>query len=114
MTDPVTQALQDAEIPLLQTHDAGHEQDTAVSSQTDYESDPGLLLEASGTLLVSRTSDELVRTTIEVASRLVPADGYAIWQRKRRDTWVLRSSSGLSDQFTSVSPLKGYWDAPEG
>lgn len=57
-----------------------------------------LLIEASGTLLSSLRSAEVLRTIVGLAQRFVKADAYAVWRMNSGDgRWTLSSSSGLSN-----------------
>lgn len=57
-----------------------------------------LLIEASGALLESPTTVEVVNTIMALAQRFVESDAYAIW-RKQGGTWQLVSSVGLSGSY---------------
>lgn len=57
-----------------------------------------LLVEASGALLASPHSPEVLRRIISLAQRFVDADAHAVWQRGA-DGWSLRSAAGLSPEY---------------
>ena len=74
------------------------EQENAKQAQKALERELLLLIEASGTLLSSLRSTEVLRTIVNLAHRFVKADAYAVWRMNADDgRWSLSSSSGLSE-----------------
>ena len=67
--------------------------------QRDIERQLMLLVEASGALLASPHSSEVLSTITELARRFVSADAHAVWRKHEDNIWRLRSSSGLSDEY---------------
>ncbi len=59
-----------------------------------------LLLEASGSLLATPYTEEVLSTIVKLAQRFISADGYAVWRERREEgLWTLSSSAGLSGEF---------------
>jgi PAS domain S-box-containing protein len=65
-----------------------------------------LLMEASGALLASPHSAQVLRTIVELAQRFISADGYAVWRRKDH-VWRLTSSAGLSETYLQTGTISG-------
>jgi signal transduction histidine kinase/PAS domain-containing protein len=73
---------------------------TMDEAQKAIERELMLLIEASGQLLSSPGSPDVLRTIIELAQRFVTADAYAVWrQEKETGAWKITSFSGLSDEY---------------
>ncbi|MDQ2944526.1 MAG: PAS domain S-box protein, partial [Acidobacteriota bacterium] len=73
----------------------------AEEAQRALEGQLMLLVEASGALLASPHSAEVLRTIIELAQRFVSADAHAVWRWGQDNIWRLRSSLGLSPDFVT-------------
>jgi PAS domain S-box-containing protein len=58
-----------------------------------------LMVEASGSLLASAHSPEVLRSIVELARRFVSADAYSVWRKSEHGVWVLSSSEGLSEEY---------------
>ena len=58
-----------------------------------------LLVEASGALLASPHSAEVLHTIVNLAQRFIAADAHAVWHEEENGSWKLRSSAGLSSSF---------------
>ncbi len=72
----------------------------ALEQHRETEHQVMLLVEASRTLLASLTAEEALNSVLEIASRFIAADAYAIWRRlDDGDTWRAVASRGLSPQF---------------
>jgi PAS domain S-box-containing protein len=67
-----------------------------------------LLVEASGALLASPESAQVLRTILDVAQQFIHADAYAVW-RKQSENWRLIASTGLSETYarTFVTESEG-------
>jgi GAF domain-containing protein/two-component sensor histidine kinase len=76
------------------------EAEQALQLQQSIERQLMLLVEASGTLLASPESGEVLRTILSLAGRFVEADAYAVW-RKSHDgqEWHVVAEHGLSDRY---------------
>lgn len=62
-----------------------------------------LLIEASGTLLATPGSAEVLRTILELARQFVEADAYSVWRRDETGIeWHRVAAEGLSDTYDSV------------
>jgi signal transduction histidine kinase len=75
-----------------------------------------LLVEASGALLTSLEPGEVLEKILELASKFVSADAYAVWRLARSgETWRLSASRGLSQEYRDaiipVSESRG--DVPD-
>lgn len=79
------------------------EQKAAEAAQKEIERQLMLLIEASGTLLVSPESEQILKSILDLAKRFVDADGFAVW-RKAADgqTWQMVAMSGLSENYSKV------------
>jgi GAF domain-containing protein len=61
------------------------------------------IVEASGALLASTGSRDVLETILDVAARVISADAFAVWRRQDdRTTWHLIASRGLSDGYGRV------------
>jgi PAS domain S-box-containing protein len=74
------------------------EQQRALELLRRNEAQLTLLVEASGLLLASPQSEQVLRTILELSQKFVRAEAYAVW-RKHRDQWRLMVSTGLSDTY---------------
>ena len=81
------------------------ERKLAEEAQKQIERQLMLLVEASGALLASPQSTDVLRTIVELAQRFVSADGHAVWRQDLSDGWRLSSSAGLSDEFVQAGLL---------
>ena len=62
-----------------------------------------LLLEASSTLLGSLERETVLPDVLDLASRTLAADAYALWQvDPATGKWELALHSGLSDKYVAV------------
>ncbi len=79
---------------------------TDISERKRLEEQLLLLLEASGSLLATPDSAEVLNTIVRLAQRSIAADGYAVWQERREDgVWALAASAGLSEEFIQTASL---------
>jgi PAS domain S-box-containing protein len=79
------------------------EQRRARDAQEAIERELMLLIEASGHLLSSPGSPDVLRTIIELAQRFVTADAYAVWRwQKETGAWRITSFSGLSEEYAKT------------
>ena len=63
-----------------------------------------LLLEASSTLLGSLSVDAILPEVLELASRTLAADAYALWRVDRRsETWTVGAHAGLSPEYVETA-----------
>jgi PAS domain S-box-containing protein len=59
-----------------------------------------LLIEASGTLLASPESADVLRTILDLAKRFIDADAYSVWRKaENSDTWQIAAMEGLSEKY---------------
>lgn len=72
----------------------------AEQSQKEIEQQLTLLIEASGTLLASPESSQVLKGILDLAKRFISADAFAVW-RKAEDqkTWHIVAMSGLSEDY---------------
>jgi PAS domain S-box-containing protein len=69
----------------------------AQEAQRALERELMLLIEASGTLLSSPHSEDVLRGIVEIAAKSIVADAYAVWRKQRSGgVWKLITSQGLS------------------
>jgi PAS domain S-box-containing protein len=69
-----------------------------------------LLLEASSTLLGSLDVDAMLPTVLDLASRTLAADSYAVWLFDAdTETWRVAAHAGLSDEYvaTAMEAIRG-------
>jgi GAF domain-containing protein len=69
-----------------------------------------LLLEASSTLLGSLDVDAMLPQVLDLASRTLAADAYALWQYDpATETWRVGAHAGLSDGYvdTAMAAIRG-------
>src|SRR5690348_11159860 len=72
-----------------------------------------LLIEASGALLESPQSENVLRRILEAASQFIAADGYAVWRKDGSGTvWKLVTSMGLSDEYKRSDAHSGRETSP--
>ena len=69
-----------------------------------------LLVEASGRLLATPHSREVLKTIIELGQRFVAADAYAVWRQASDGVWRTLASAGLSAEYVANS-VAGAGDA---
>ncbi len=55
-----------------------------------------LLIEASGTLLSSPGSADVLKTILDLAKRFVEADAYSVWRKEADGSWRIVARAGLS------------------
>ena len=63
-----------------------------------------LLMEASGTLLSSPDSADVLKTILDLARRFIEADAYSVWRRDVDESWRIVARAGLSDKYEAVLP----------
>jgi PAS domain S-box-containing protein len=85
------------------------EQRRAMQMLRENEAQLTLLVEASGVLLASPHSEEVLGTILELSQRFVHAEAYAVW-RKHKDSWRLMASTGLSDKYERTIAPSGTHD----
>jgi GAF domain-containing protein len=73
--------------------------------QREIERQLMLLIEASGALLASPHSSEVLSTITDLARRFVSADAHAVWRKHDDNVWRLRSSTGLSGEYLKTGFL---------
>lgn len=77
---------------------------TDISQRKRLEEQLMLLLEASGSLLATPNSAEVLDTIVQLAQHSIAADGYAVWRERREDgAWSLSASAGLSEEFVRTA-----------
>ncbi len=77
---------------------------SAEEEQKAIERQLTLLIEASGTLLSSPDSAEVLKTILDLARRFIEADAYSVWRREADDSWRIVARAGLSDNYQAVLP----------
>jgi PAS domain S-box-containing protein len=81
------------------THDVT-EQTTAQEAERDVERQLMLLVEASGALLASPQTPDVLLNILNTATTFIDADAYAVWRKQSTDgAWKLITSTGLSDEY---------------
>jgi PAS domain S-box-containing protein len=73
-----------------------------------------LLLEASSTLLGSLSVETILPEILELASRTLAADAYALWRKSRADgSWSVAAYSGLPASYveSATAAVRGRGDA---
>jgi PAS domain S-box-containing protein len=73
-----------------------------------------LLLEASSTLLGTLSVESMLPEVLELASRTLAADAYALWRRSSADgSWSVAAYEGLPDSYVerATSAIRGQGDA---
>jgi PAS domain S-box-containing protein len=73
-----------------------------------------LLLEASSTLLGSLSVDTMLPEILELASRTLAADAYALWRKDAAEgSWSVAAYSGLPEAYVenATSAIRGQGDA---
>jgi PAS domain S-box-containing protein len=73
-----------------------------------------LLLEASSTLLGSLEVETMLPHILELASRTLSADAYALWRKSPGDgSWVVAAYEGLPDSYVehATTAIRGQGDA---
>jgi PAS domain S-box-containing protein len=73
-----------------------------------------LLLEASSTLLGSLSLETMLPDILELASRTLAADAYALWRKSRADgSWSVAAYNGLSESYveSATAAVRGRGDA---
>jgi signal transduction histidine kinase len=74
--------------------------DSALKKHQRVEREVLLLVEASGALLTSLDPGEMLEKIVELASKFVSADAYAVWRRIRgTGAWQASASRGLSQGY---------------
>ncbi len=75
----------------------------AERAQHEIEQQLTLLIEASGTLLASPESRQVLKNILDVAKRFITADAVAVWRRAEDQlTWHIVAMSGLSENYSKV------------
>jgi PAS domain S-box-containing protein len=62
-----------------------------------------LLLEASSTLLGSLDVEAMLPEVLELASRTLAADAYALWQTDDGEHWRVAAHAGLSEEYVAAA-----------
>jgi len=58
-----------------------------------------LLVDASGALLASPESAQVLSTILHLAQQFIQAEAYAVWRLHSEDEWKLVASTGLSERY---------------
>jgi PAS domain S-box-containing protein len=62
------------------------------------------LVSASGSLMGSRRTEEVLRSIVQLATKAVASDAYAVWRLDPvHGVWRMASHSGLSEEFASAA-----------
>ncbi|HEV2706701.1 MAG TPA: PAS domain S-box protein [Pyrinomonadaceae bacterium] len=87
---------------LARERQARREAEQALAVARSIEESLGLLVDASGVLLGSRTLDEVQPAVLDISRRLISADAYAIWRADAAmKTWRIVSAAGLSEDYST-------------
>ncbi len=78
----------------------------AEDAEQELERQLTLLIEASGTLLASPETADVLRTILDLARHFIEADAYSVW-RKNDDKWQIVASEGLSASYSSLASGSG-------
>jgi PAS domain S-box-containing protein len=78
----------------------------AEDAEKELERQLTLLIEASGSLLASPISADVLRTVLDLAKRFIEADAYSVW-RKHGDVWHIAASDGLSATYSGSAAGAG-------
>ncbi len=74
--------------------------DTSTSPERGVAERMTLLVEEAGTLFASLHVAEVLPAVIDLAQRVLAADGHGLWMRDAAtDTWTLASTDGISDTY---------------
>ncbi len=88
------------------------EQKKAAEAQRALERELMLLIEASGALLASPQSDDVLRRILETARNSIVADAYAVWRKQgSTQVWKLMMSEGLSESYERTATGGGQGQA---
>ncbi len=75
----------------------------AENKQREIERQLTLLVEASGKLLASPDSTDVLRSILDLAKRFIAADAYSVWQKANGGIqWQIKAMSGLSESYSSI------------
>ena len=74
----------------------------AEDAERDLERQLTLLIEASGSLLASPITADVLRNILDVAKRFIEADAYSVWRRDG-EVWHMAASEGLSAGYSSAA-----------
>ena len=88
-------------VDITEEKKAAEEQRRSVQSLQIIERQLLLLVEASGALLSSPKSGDVVRTILELAQKFIAADAFGVWSTDGSD-WRMIASNGLSDSYTRI------------
>lgn len=73
----------------------------AETKQREIDRQLTLLIEASGKLLASPDSADVLRTILDLAKEFIKADAYSVWRRAEDDLrWQMVARSGLSENYS--------------
>lgn len=89
--------------------------DEALQRHQRVEQQVMLLVEASGTLLTSLDSKEVMERMVDLAARFVKADGYAVWRTEDGTHWRAAASRGLSTEYRTrdVEAVRDRYTPPD-
>ena len=76
------------------------DKDEAIARHRMMEEHLGLLIDASGTLIETLDLEEMLPRILRLATRMIDADGYAIWQSDEDSrSWRISAADGLSADY---------------
>lgn len=102
LADRAALAVDNARL-FYEAETALQEREQALELHRSVENRLGILVEASNTLLSSMQLEEVQQTILNISSRLIAADAYAVWRKKAdQSDWHVVSAIGLSQQFQSA------------
>lgn len=80
----------------------------AEDAELELERQLTLLIEASGSLLASPETADVLRTVLDIARRFIAADAYSVWRRNDQEMWQMVASEGLSSGYDSLTSGAGH------
>jgi PAS domain S-box-containing protein len=78
----------------------------AEDAERELERQLTLLIEASGSLLASPGTQDVLRTILDLAKRFIEADAYSLW-RNSGETWHMAAQDGLSERYNATASGSG-------
>ncbi len=73
----------------------------AERAQNEIEKQLGLLVEASGKLLASPDSADVLQSILDLAEKFIEADAYSVWRKSEHGFhWRIAAMSGLSESYS--------------
>jgi PAS domain S-box-containing protein len=79
------------------------ERKRAEDAQRTVERQLTLLIEASGKLLASPQSSEVLNAILDLAQDFIDADAYSVWRKGGGDIWEMVATRGLSPNYSGTA-----------